>query len=166
MSAQTVIDSLEFARTEQNLRGSLPIAGLTRLRDSLYDTLGLVDFVMQGGLDVRQRPTLSLKVSGVLHLRCQRCLGNFDYPLRLDSTLLLASPAEAASGALDEEEGEWIEPSAQLDVADLVEEEIVLGLPYSPRHADGQCGPGGDLLTKDEQQTAFAKLAALKRDVN
>ena len=42
MSAQvrTVIDSLEFARTGQTLRGSLPVSGLTRLQDSLYDTLG------------------------------------------------------------------------------------------------------------------------------
>jgi uncharacterized protein len=166
MSAQTVIDSLEFARTGQILRGSLPIIDLTRLRDSLYDTLGLVDFVMQGGLDARHRPILSLEVSGVLHLRCQRCLGNVDYPLRLSNILLLASPAEADSGALDDEEGEWIEPAAQLDVAGLVEDEIVLGLPYSPRHADGECVPGGDSSARNEQQTAFAKLAALKRDLN
>src|SRR5262245_11696863 len=106
MSAQvsrTVIDSLEFARTGQTLGGSLAVAGLTRLQDSLYDTLGLVDFVVQGGYDSRRRPTLRLDVSGMLHLKCQRCLGQLDFPLRLSSTLLLASAVEAAASRLDEE---------------------------------------------------------------
>ena len=51
MSAQvsrTVVDSLEFARAGQTLRGSLPVEALTRLHDSLYDTVGQVDFVVQG----------------------------------------------------------------------------------------------------------------------
>lgn len=166
MSAQTVIDSLEFARTEQTLRGSLPVTGLARLHDSLYDTLGLVDFVVQGGHDARHRPALSLEVSGVLHLKCQRCLGHLDHLLQFGTALLLASPAEAAAGGLDTEEGEWIEPSAQLDIASLVEDEIILSLPYSPRHPDGQCRPNRDLSTRDEHRSAFAKLATLKRNSN
>jgi uncharacterized protein len=166
MSAQTVIDSLEFARTEQTLRGSVPVSGLARLRDSLFDTLGLVDFVVQGGYDARHRPTLSVEVSGVVHLECQRCLGPLDYPLRLGSCLLLANPADAAAAGLDEEESEWIEPSAQLDIASLIEDEIILGLPYSPRHPDGQCHPARDPSNRDEHHSAFAKLAALKRDLN
>ena len=165
MSAQTVIDSLEFARTEQILRGSLPIPGLTRLQDSLYDAVGLVDFVVQGGHDARRRPTLSLEVSGVLHLRCQRCLGQLDYPLQLAGTLLLGNPGDTAAGELADEANEWIEASAQLDVASLVEDEIILGLPYSPRHPEGQCRLRQDGLARDTQQSAFEKLAALKRDL-
>src|SRR5262249_38264041 len=133
MSAQvsrTVIDSLELARSGQTVRGSLAVSGLTRLQDSLYDNLGVVDFVVQGGYDPRHRPILRLEVSGVLHLRCQRCLGSFDFPLRVASTLLLASAEEAAAAGLDEEEGDWIEPGAALDVDSLVEDEIILSLPY------------------------------------
>jgi uncharacterized metal-binding protein YceD (DUF177 family) len=47
-----------------------------------------------------------------------------------------------------------------------VEDEIILALPYSPRHDDGQCRPGGASPAKDEPETAFAKLATLKRDLN
>ena len=166
MSAQTVIDSLEFARTEQTLRGSLPITGLGRLHDGLYDTRGLVDFIVRGGHDVRHRPVLRLEVEGVLQLRCQRCLGQLDHPLRLGIDLLLASPAEAAGYGLDDEEGEWIEPSAQLDIASLVEDEIILSLPYSPRHPDGECRPSRDPSTGDEHRSAFAKLGTLKGNSN
>jgi uncharacterized protein len=164
MSAQTVIDSLEFARIEQTLRGTLPVTGMARLHDRLYDTHGLVDFVLQGGHDARRRPTLTLAVSGVLHMQCQRCLGHLDYLLRFGTTLLLASPGEAAAGGFDAEEDEWIEPSAQLDVASLVEDEIILSLPYSPRHPDGLCSPNPDLSARDEHRSAFAKLATLQQE--
>lgn len=169
MSAQvtrTVIDSLEFARTGQAVRGSLPVAGLTRLQDSLHDTLGLVEFAVQGGHDSRGRPTLRLDVSGVLHLKCQRCLGQLDFPLRLISTLVLASAAEAAASGLDDEEIEWIEASPALDVGSLAEDEIILCLPYSPRHAEKECPAGRTDPAGDASRPAFAKLAALRRNLN
>jgi uncharacterized protein len=162
-ASQTVVDSLEFARAGQTLRGSVPISALARLHDSLYDVLGAVDFVVRGGFDARQRPTLTLEVTGVLHLRCQRCLGPLDYPLQLGNTLLLASPAPGASGEQDDDEGESIEPSAELNVATLVEDEIILGLPYSPRHPDAGCI---ELPGRQRNESAFAKLATLKRNLN
>ena len=165
-SSRTVIDSLEFARAGQILRGSLPVSGLTRLADSLYDNLGLVDFVVQGGHDARRRPTLTLEVRGMLHLRCQRCLGQLDFPLQIGGTLLFASAAEAAASGLDEEEGEWIEPSATLDVGELVEDEIILALPYAPRHGEDACPAGGRQADGDAGGAAFAKLAALRRNLN
>jgi uncharacterized protein len=169
MSAQvsrTVIDSLEFARTGQMLRGSLAVAELTRLQDSLHDTLGLVEFAVEGGYDSRHRPTLRLDVGGMLHLKCQRCLGQLDFPLRLVSTLLLASPAEAAASRLDEEEVDWIEAGPELDVGSLVEDEIILCLPYSPRHAEDECPAGRSDPAADTSRSAFAKLAALRRNLN
>ena len=166
MPAQTVIDSLEFARTGQALRGSLPVPGLLRLRDSLAETPGEVEFMVQGGHDARQRPILSLDISGTLRLQCQRCLGALDYPLRLENTLLLVGAAAAAAGDPDDGEAEWIEASAKLDLAALVEEEILLSLPYAPRHEEGQCGQGLTEAKDGAGLSAFAKLAALKQKSN
>jgi uncharacterized protein len=169
MSAQvsrTVVDSLEFARAEQTLRGSLPVSGLTRLHDSLYDTLGLVDFVVQGGHDSRHRPILRLDVTGVLHLKCQRCLGQLDFPLRLASTLLLVSAVEAAASEPDDEEHESIEASGELDIGEIVEDEIILGLPYSPRHPEIECPAGRSDPAGGGSRSPFANLAALRRSTN
>ncbi len=167
MSAQAapaVIDSLEFARTGQSLKGSLPVSALTRLHDSLVDELGEVRFEVRGGHDARRRPVLMLEISGVLHLRCQRCLGALDYALRRSGTLRLASGGEADSSELGDVEVEWIEASAELDVAGLVEDEILLSLPYAPRHGEGQCPPGVSTAAGSDKVTAFAKLAVLKRN--
>ena len=164
MSAQTVIDSLEFARTEQTLRGSLPIPGLARLKDSLHDTAGQVEFVVRGGSDARRRPILTIDITGTLHLQCQRCLGALEYPLRLTNTLLLVSRAEAESEEPDDAEVERIEAGAELDVASVIEDEIILSLPYAPRHDEGRCGEGLSTVPDDARVSAFTKLAALKKD--
>lgn len=160
----SVIDSLEFARTGQTLRGTLPIPGLARLRDGLYDDAGEVAFAVRGGHDARQRPILMLDISGVLRLRCQRCLGVLDYPLRLINTLLLLEQAEIASPELDQEQVEWVEASPALDVSGLIEDEILLSLPYSPRHDEGRCRQASGAAANDVKISAFSALAALKKD--
>jgi len=162
----TVIDSLEFAQTGQSLRGDLSIPGLTRLRDSLADVLGKIEFLVKGGLDGRRRPTLSLEVGGVLHLQCQRCLGVLAYPLRLSNKLLLVSASGAAAEDLEAEDAEWIEASTTLDVTELVEDEILLSLPYAPRHTEESCRRGPVAAPGNAKVLAFSKLAALKRNSN
>jgi uncharacterized protein len=164
-STQTVIDSLEFARTGQALRGSLPLPGLTRLRDNLADTLGTVAFEVTGGLDLRGRPILTVVIHGMLHLQCQRCLEALDHPLRVLNTLLLVGAGEAQA-ALDEEETEWIEASRELDLATVIEDEILLNLPYAPRHEEGTCQALGGSLAGGAGASAFAQLAALKRNTH
>jgi uncharacterized protein len=158
MPAQTVIDSLEFAQTGQTLNGDVPIPGLARLKDSLHDELGVIRFEIRGARDARGRPVLALEIRGVLHLQCQRCLGLMEYPLRVSSTLLLAAPG---AGDFEEEEAEAIEASRELNVAGLVEDEIILSLPYSPRHEEGTCRQAqGDAAAGSAM---FETLAALKR---
>ncbi|MNC96676.1 hypothetical protein D3C83_141110 [compost metagenome] len=61
---------------------------------------------------------------------------------------------------------EWIEASAEQDVASLVEDEILLCLPYAPKHAQGKCAQNGQRGAGSDGTAAFAKLAALKRDDN
>jgi uncharacterized protein len=163
-STQTVIDSLEFARTEQTLHGNLPLPGLTRLKDSLVDVLGAVEFEVKGSHDARRRPILRLAIHGMLHLQCQRCLGALDHPLQVLNTLLLVNAGEAAAGDLDEDDAEWIEASGNLDVAALVEDEIILSLPYAPRHEERSCMHVG--VADGAAASAFGKLVVLKQKNN
>jgi len=165
-STQTVIDSLEFARTGQTLRGSLSLPELTRLRDSLVDTVGAVEFEVKGGYDARRRPILKLAIHGMLHLQCQRCLGALEHALQVLNTLLLVTAGESAAGGLDEEDAEWVEASGNLDVAALVEDEIILSLPYAPRHEEGSCRQAGTAAADGAAASAFARLAALKQNRN
>jgi uncharacterized protein len=164
MSAAAVIDSLEFARAQQELRGSVQVAELTRLADVLFDTSGTVEYGVRGTRDERNRPQLVLTVTGVLHLQCQRCLGLLEYDLQVGNTLLLVPRgAEPDDDMEDPDTPDIIEANAELDVVSLVEDEVLLSLPLAPRHPEGTCESRLQGSTEAVRSSPFAELAALKR---
>lgn len=160
MAHQPVIDALEFAQAGASLRGSFVLAHFPRLREALYtadsDTLG---YELHGGRDIQGRPALRLRVHGKLQLVCQRCLGPVHLPVDIDTTLVLAaSQAEIDAEPLTVRGPERVVASKSLPVAELVEDELLLAVPYAPRHA--QCALQGP--TKLEaKESPFADLDAL-----
>jgi len=102
---------------------------------------------------------LEVSLNGVVHLRCQRCLGDLEYPIEVSSRLKLASVEEL--DAVDDDEDEYIEASSQLDVIGLVEDELLLSLPFAPRHPGGACGSVSEGLK--QSANPFAALAGLKK---
>src|SRR4051812_2698224 len=126
MSAPAVIDALEFARSAQELSGSVPVSSLQRLEDLLCDSTGTLTYELRGRCDDRNRPLLDLSIAGGLHLQCQRCLGLLEYSVRFSNTLLVvaagAQPVEDLENP-DPDAPDTIEADDQLDVVALVEDE-------------------------------------------
>jgi uncharacterized protein len=167
MSAPAVIDALEFARSAQESSGSVRVSALQRLEDLLYDSSGSLSFRLRGGRDVRNRPLLEIKVSGVLHLQCQRCLGLLDYPLEVANTLLVVPTEARPEDPDDPDSPDTVEANEELDVIALVEDEVLLSLPLAPRHAEGECASRFETQSREgAARSAFEKLAALKRPPN
>jgi uncharacterized protein len=163
MSAQAVIDSLEFARTGQQMHGEVRVAQLTRLTDGLFDTGGNLKFTLAGSGDAERRPRLSLKVEGEINLRCQRCLGSLAYPVAVDSDLLvLTGEAGGETAEIDELDG--VPAGPDIEVRALVEDEVLLAIPIAPRHPEGECSAAVKTTRDDSAASAFAVLAKLKRN--
>jgi uncharacterized protein len=169
MSAAAVIDSLEFAQAEQSIAGSVPVASLKRLEDVLFDTEGAVSYEVRGGRNARNRPQLELRITGRLHLQCQRCLGLLNYAVDVTNILLLVPRGTQADDDLEDPEApDAIEANPELDVAGVIEDEVLLSLPLAPRHPEGACASRIERALGEaaQPQTAFAKLAGLKRPRN
>jgi uncharacterized protein len=168
MSAAAVIDSLEFARASEQLRGSLDVTGLKRLDDVLFDTQGKLEYALLGSRDERNRPQLEVTVRGALHLQCQRCLGLLEYDVDVANRLLVTPRGAQHDDELDDPEGpDRIEAEPELDVAGLIEDEVLLSLPLAPRHPEGTCTSAlAREGASDGTQKAFARLAALKDSRN
>lgn len=155
-------DPLAFARAGGSRSGRLAMAALPRLQDRLAGTDGMVSYTLRGSLDQRQRPLLELEIAGVPQMRCDRCLARLDFPLKLASRVLLAEPgAGLPEDADDPETPEWIEAGQELDLQELVEDEILLGLPYSVRHGDGKCGDWACERGSGGKISPFSALASL-----
>jgi uncharacterized protein len=159
MFARPFIDSVDFARSGKELRGEIGLSELPRLADVLARNDGLLSYEVQGYRD-GDREMLRLVLQGECILRCQRCLGEMAHPVHIDSRLLLL-PAERLDEVADDDEIDAIEADCKLDVLALIEEELLLDLPFAPRHPEGSCTPAaGDTQRK---ASPFAVLAGLKK---
>jgi uncharacterized protein len=168
MYARPFIDSLDFARNGRGISGEVPIAKLPRLLEILENPHGILSYTIQGGVDKLGSYFLDINVAGRCQLRCQRCLNDLDYPIWLDTRLLLRD--QASMDALDdyiggdEEEFDSILADAHLNVLDFLEEEILLSLPIAPKHELGACQLTGGENVHQEEKNPFAVLAKLKRN--
>ena len=72
-------------------------------------------------------------------LTCQRCLADFEWPIDQATEVLLARD-ESELAALDADTTlEVVLATGQLGPLTLVEDELVLALPFAPRHLAADC---------------------------
>ena len=107
---------------------------------------------------------LHLEVSGSLPLACQRCLEAIPFNLDVDSLLeLLPEGAEMSQDELEDDTRDFLPVAGKLDVAEMVEDEILMVLPVAPRHE--RCGLPGT-ANAGERISPFAQLAGLRGKPN
>jgi uncharacterized protein len=161
---QLVIDGPEFARRESRAGGLVAIAELSRVAEYLANADGMLDCSLRGGCseDGSGHFELQLCIRGELQLRCQRCLQEMRFPLQLEKRLrLVASGTEWPEEDVEDDNAEAVLASREMVVGVLIEDEVLLAIPISPRHQ--KCDTP---VMKDTKQDAspFSVLRKLKID--
>ena len=153
-----------FARDGRVLEGTLAISSLERLQDLLVEVSGEVSFRLHGFKGERGEHLLHLVVTGLLPLACQRCLEAIPFDLDVDSLLeIVPEGADMSQDELEDDTRDFLPVAGELNVAELVEDEILLALPVAPRHE--KCGlPGA--AGAGERINPFAALSGLKGKPN
>ncbi|HLU03819.1 MAG TPA: DUF177 domain-containing protein [Advenella sp.] len=177
-----VIDVLDFISRGAEQSAETPLSAFSRIGDLLpaqvlssdeaggAEVDGLVRWSVRGERTQHGIRYLHLEVSARPILICQRCMRPFVY--KIDSAMPLEVVTSQA--ALDDDmqvddpdmEGpDRILAQASQSVLELVEDELILSLPYIPKHDyacvqyDNQEAPEG----ADKKPSPFAALAALKK---
>ncbi len=163
MYARPYIDSLDFSRHGKRISAQVPFAELPRLQELLDNPQGILDYILQGGMDHLGRPILDVSLHGSCQLRCQRCLGALDYAIQQETRLLLCDQAGLDELDDDEEDFDGILAEEHMDVVALLEDEILLGLPIAPRHEPGACQAAEGKYSQ-EGRNPFAALEKLKHN--
>jgi uncharacterized protein len=156
MSRAGTIDGPRFAAEREVVTGALAISDLPRLAEMGCEAAAL-RYAVRGGEDADDRATLAVEASGELRLTCQRCLGALGLPLAVKSVLELAG-SQAEIDAADDERDRVL-ASRAMDVAALVEDEVILALPMVPMHE--RCEAAAAHTGRDET-SPFAPLAGLR----
>lgn len=161
-----------FARLG-SITADLPLARLLRFAEQLSSRSGDVAVALQFGRDEEGRRLLSGTLDTQVQVACQRCLQDMGMGLHCTLSLLILDTEEEVQALREDQDGVVMSEDGDLDVAALIEDELILSLPMIPMHEDVGCnGVLNELknVLKVEESAAqqrshpFAKLAELKQD--
>ena len=141
-AADSHFDAFSLVRLAGTIAGKVDARQLPNVADSLApgDDAVPIAWTIAGRKSPEGRPSLGIDIAGSAPLVCQRCLARFDWPVDQATELLIAGNERELTDLDEVSEVEVILADRPLDAAELVEDELVLTLPFAPRH-EGAC-PG------------------------
>lgn len=162
------LDLNRVGKSPVTLSGRLEFKQLSRLREAVRPE-GYATVYLQAA-DEQGRKRVNGRIQAELGLTCQRCLGPLKYPVLADVNLVWV---HAAGGAEPVPEGydAMVSATGRVNVAELVEDELLLALPMVARHEPpAKCIAGfsagahaAPAAAADAGPGPFAALKALKR---
>lgn len=169
-------DLFAFIRAGEQVNGTVNLTDMPRLRaeqaaDAPADVNGQFRWQMQGivreeatvGQSPRQRLFVDLEVDGSIWLQCQRCLHAYEQSLPVRTRLeVMRSEEEADAAPLDDDEADVIVGSRSFNLIAQIEDELLLALPVSPRHAVCPDEVLPEEVEAEKKPSPFAVLANLK----
>jgi uncharacterized protein len=136
------LDVRRFAEEAATLAGVTPAGELPRLQGELQapGTSCEVRWTARGELrnprHVQPQVWLHLRAEAELPLVCQRCLQPVAVRVELDRPFRFVADESTAAAQDDEADEDVLVASRDFDLLDLVEDEMLMGLPLAPRHEE------------------------------
>ena len=160
-------DAFDVAARGLDLSGDVDASALTRVADRLAEGSAGLKWRIAGTVDARGHPALEVSLDGAVPLECQRCLRPFSWQVSQRTVLLLAHDENELARLDGDDEHEVIAAAAPVDALGLVEDELLLTLPFAPHCARKDCvsaagADAGGAESTEARISAFDALAGLK----
>lgn len=170
MAFARYLDTYELARSCATVEGVASLPEFCRLCEGLPEqTDRPVEWSVEASKNTSGEVFLTVNVKTAVVLECQRCLGPYLEPIDVSTRLQVVSEAALEDGGSHDLEGggalvERIAASHRLDVLELVEDEIILGLPYVPKHevCPSEPAPPAEPEPVGKRPSPFSVLGKLK----
>ncbi len=171
------LDVRAFAQNAAQLSGDIMLSKLERLAQDLYRldadfALKTVQWTARGeSLAVAggvASSWLHLSVQGNIPLQCQRCLTRMDERASLSSSYRFVRDEAEANAQDDQSDEDLLVASKQFNVLELIEDELIMTLPFAPAHdvcpvpVNLQVSSADYEAALDAKPKAFAALGELK----
>jgi len=153
------IDPIRLADEGARLCGVVPASDMPRLVQSVVNHAPdvAVDLVFSRAQDGFRR--MQGQVHVAVGLSCERCLERLEVVLNSQVEVIWLRPGQSEAGM--PEEYDMMTATEAVSLVELVEEELLLGLPMYPAHAAGGCRPPKP-LTDVVANRPFEALKKLK----
>lgn len=160
------VDAWRMVQAQRSFQGKLPLAAMARLRGSLANVQGDVAYDIEFGKDEIGVAHLHVRADANLPLTCQRTLEVFGLPVHVDAKLGLIT-REEDEAALPSNYEPLLTVDGQIKLADVIEDELILGLPVVPLRPGFDGAPvriwsDPEESQEEPQRNPFAALKKLK----
>lgn len=159
-----IIDPRRFCQQGVVLRGSVVVKELPRLIEN-HVAVDRMSADLAFKVDEQRERVVQGKLTADVQVQCQRCLDAMPLSLNCDVSVAVVWDEES-SRQLAEAYDPWIVTSEETDLYALLEEEVLLNLPFVSYH-DFPCGPlpVEEEISEDQQaekSNPFQMLQQLK----
>lgn len=127
------IDPVRAAEQGRAIEGAIAVSLLTRVGELLVDNAGEVQYRLQFGR-VDGFCAVRGSVTAELLLECQCCLSPLPYRVEGEFALGLVASPELARSLPEALEPLVLDAEGMLSIVELIEDEVLLSLPYVPQH--------------------------------
>lgn len=136
------VDVRKFVATDLTLDAREPLARFARLAEMLEGTDGDVEIHLHFHTDLQGIKRIDGQVRTTLLVQCQRCLKPL--PLPIDSTFAAAVVwSDDEAGRVPKDLEPYIAGEEPQDIRDLIEDELIISVPYVSYHDEGTCVADG-----------------------
>ncbi|HAG70999.1 MAG TPA: hypothetical protein DCL66_02240 [Gammaproteobacteria bacterium] len=144
------VDTRKVFLQEGNLVGTIVFSRMKRFQECLLENQGNVQVELEFSANKSKQRIIIGKLTASAPVACQRCLEAVQIDLE-ESFILALVRQESDIDKLEEPLDPWICEDHKLDVAALIEEQLLLCLPIVSTHDDKGCLTN---LGYDEQKNA------------
>lgn len=170
-----VLDVLRAAEAQLELSGQTHLSHFSRLlaqfgpKASRRALNWKARFAIRQSSSLHDEAWLELSIQSSLPLICQRCLGEFECPVEAEQVFRFVADENIAQQEDDESVEDLLVLSRAFDLAELIEDEVIMGLPIMPRHELcprplARSAADRDFDQATGKENPFAALAQLKKD--
>ena len=134
------VDPRRLSMQGKTLTGSVDVNLCRRIKEAVKEISSTIDVSLSFYLEEQGRKAVNIRASGSVKVICQRCLSSMPLKLECDTILCIVWSEEEAD-VLPKNLEAWIVPENKGNLIDLVEDELLLALPFIAYHKKEECEP-------------------------
>ena len=151
-----ILEPRRLAHQGVAISGELDQAFCDRLTEAVIDIIEPIDVELRFDTAEQGRRVLTGSVSTSVLIPCQRCLEAMPVVLSAEFRLGIVWSEEEAA-ALPKDLDPWLVDSEAADVAEVLEDELLLTLPFVSYHSKDQCNDVAGYSTEEPTAEEPAK---------
>ena len=160
---QWVIETRRFCARRGVIEGLLVPAQLERLSREVAEPFAPLSARVEAVRSPRGVDGLLVKLNGAVKLQCQRCMYPVEISVATTARFELVGSDSALDANLDDDEWDAIRDSEHLELLPLLEDELILAMPFAPMHDACEPAVQSDTGVRRNPFADLAEIAAKRR---